>query len=39
MSTARGVVSLVIVPPAYHWLLEAAAVLAFCAAAVLLLWL
>jgi hypothetical protein len=27
------------VPPAYHWFLEAAAVLAFCAAAILLLWL
>jgi hypothetical protein len=29
----------VTVPPAYHWLIEAAAIAAFCAAAVLLLWL
>jgi hypothetical protein len=27
------------VPSAYHWLIEGAALLAFCAAAVLLLWL
>jgi hypothetical protein len=39
MRLSRGAANLVAMPPAYHWLLEGAAIIAFCAAALLLLWL